>query len=178
MAIRFAVRQSSSKGKAGARPFWGAMDEFDVPEGLEEAMNGIGVAALSAAGDPDARVLLYAEVREDMEQMLLRYMPPGEDKLRCALEFDEAADAVRDAWEISRSAGPRLEWRAILYQVEGGKMRVELLYDEDVDEDLTFYEKELELLERHFPGVDVVPVELPGAVELTLAKRPFWRFWR
>ena len=155
------------------------MDLSDIPEALEAAMNRIGVAALAAAGDPDARVLLYAEVGEDMDQMFVRYMAPGEDRLRCAEATDELGDAVRAAWEISRDAGARQRWRAIVYHVADRKMRAELLYDGEVDEERTFYEKELDLLERHFPGVEVVPVELPDAVTLSLPRRrPFWRFWR
>ncbi len=149
-----------------------------VDEELGDAMNRIGAAALALAGDPDARILLYAEVEEDWDHMILRYALPGAEKLRCVLRFDEVADAVRDAWEHSRAAGPRYRWRAIVYLVEDRKFRVELLYDADVDPELSMYDKEDRLLQEHFPGMEVEPVDMPGAVELTLAdRRPFWKFW-
>lgn len=150
-----------------------------VDEELGEGMNRIGLAALAAAGDPDARILLYAEVEEALDHMILRYAPPGAEKLRCVLRFDEVADAVRDAWEHSREAGPRYRWRAMLFLVKDRKFRVQLLYDDEVDADLSMYDKEDRLLEEHFPGMDVEPVDMPGAVELTLDDRPFWKkLWR
>ncbi|HEX8209023.1 MAG TPA: hypothetical protein VF584_02465 [Longimicrobium sp.] len=138
-------------------------------------MNRIGLAALDVAGDPDARILLYAEVEDALDHMILRYAPPGAEKLRCALEFHELADAVRDAWEHSREAGPRYRWRAMLFLVKDRKFRVQLLYDDEVDLGLSMYDKEDRLLAEHFPGTEVEPVELPGAVELTLDDRPFWK---
>ncbi len=149
-----------------------------VDEELGEAMNRIGVAALALAGNPDARILLYAELEEDWDQMILRYALPGAEKLRCIVEFEEVADAVREAWEHSRNAGSRYRWRAMVYLIEDRKMRVELLYDGEVDAEVTMYEKEDRLLHEHFPGMDVETVELRGAVELSLKDRPFWKFWR
>jgi len=150
-----------------------------VDEELGDAMNRIGVAALALAGDPDARILLYAEVEEDWDHMIMRYALPGAEKLRCVLRFDEVADAVRAAWEHSSEAGSRFRWRALVYLVEDRKMRVELLYDGEVDPELTMYDKEDRLLQKHFPGMDVEPVDMPGAVELSLDDQPFWRkFWR
>jgi hypothetical protein len=148
-----------------------------VDEELGEAMNRIGVAALALAGDPDARILLYAEVEEDWDHMILRYALPGAEKLRCVLRFDEVADAVRDAWEHSRAAGSRYRWRAMVYPVKDRKMDVKLLYDGEVDPELTMYDKEDRLLQEHFPGMEAEPVDLPGAVELTLDNRAFWKFW-
>ena len=148
-----------------------------IPENLGEAMNRIGVITLEAVGDPDASVLLYAEVHDDMDQVFLRYMAPGEDKLRCSEQTADIADAVVSAWRISRNAGQR--WRALVYRISERKMHVELLYDEHVDDELTFYEKELRLLARLYPGVEVVPADVPGSVALSLPRRrSFWRFWQ
>ena len=144
-----------------------------VDDELGEEMHRIGVAALAVAGDPDARILLYAEVEEDLDHMILRYALPGAEKLRCALEFGEVADAVRDAWEQSRRAPFRHQWRAMVYLVKDRRMRVELLYDGEVDPVVSMYDKEDRLLQEHFPGMEVEPVDLPGAVELTLDDRPF-----
>ena len=146
-----------------------------IDDELGEGMSRIGHAALAVAGDPDARILLYAEVEEDLDHMILRYALPGAGKLRCALAFGEVADAVRDVWEHSREAGPRYRWRAMLFLAQGRKFRVELLYDADVDPELSMYDKEDRLLAEYFPGMEVEPVDLPGGVELTLDERPFWK---
>jgi hypothetical protein len=69
----------------------------------------------------------------------------------------------------------------MVYLVKDRKMNVKLLYDEQVDPELSMWEKEDLLLQEHFPGMNVGPAEeLPGGVELSLAgPRPFWkRFWR
>ena len=152
----------------------------DALDGLGEGMNRIGVAALAVAGDPDARILLYAEVNEVLVHMILRCALPGAKNLRCAVESDELVDAIRDAWEHSRAAGIRYRWRAMVYLVKDRKMDVKLLYDGEVDPELTMWEKEDLLLHEHFPGMEVEPAEeLPGGVELTLDDRPFWKkLWR
>jgi hypothetical protein len=62
-----------------------------------------------------------------------------------------------------------------VYLVQDRKFRVQLLYDDEVDPELSMYDKEDRLLEEHFPGMEVEPVDLPGAVELTLDDRPFWK---
>ena len=148
-----------------------------IPEQLGPALERVGEAALDAAGNADASLIIYAELDDDMIQAFMRYRLPGEPCLRCTAEFDEATDAIRDAWELSREAGTR--WRAIVYRVADRKMHVDLLYDEHVDERLTLYGKEERLLAEHYPGVDVIPDEPgPDAIELTLPpRRPFWKFW-
>lgn len=150
-----------------------------IPEQLGPALERVGEAALDSAGDADASLILYAELDDDMIQTFMRYRLPGEPCLRCTAEFDEATDAIRDAWELSRAAGGRQTWRAIVYRVVDRTMHVDLLYDEHVDDRLTLYDKEERLLARHFPGVEVIPDEPdPDAIELRLApRRPFWKIW-
>jgi len=148
---------------------------------LGEGLNRIGVALSDVVGDPDARILLYAEVTEVLYHAIMRYALPGAEELRCGDEGDEVADLVRDVWERSRAAGLLYRWRAMVYLVKDRKMNVKLLYDEQVDPELSMWEKEDLLLQEHFPGMNVGPAEeLPGGVELSLADpRPFWRkFWR
>ena len=148
----------------------------DIPEELGEAINRIGVQALAVAGDPDARLLFYVEVHPGMDHMIFRHASPGEEKLRCAEESDELVEAMREAWDICNQAG--VPWRAMVYFIENQAMKVELLYDEQVSEALTMYEKEEALLDKYFPGMEVVPVDLPGAVQLSLrSPRPFWKIW-
>lgn len=130
---------------------------MDFPPEMGDCFNDIGVAAVRLVGDEDARILFYAEVIEGLEHMIFRYAKPGEAKFHCREEFDSVADAMRDAWEYSRSLGPKFQWRGIVYRVEDRKMAVEILYEEDIDPELSMFDKEDKLLEKYYPGMEVGP---------------------
>ncbi len=146
---------------------------------LGEAMERAGVEALAVAGNPDARVLIYAELSEQLEQAIFRHGPPDGNQLHCSENFDRVLDALRDAWEISRARGRKFRWRAVIYRIERGRMDVKLLYGREVDPRLTLYDKEEQLLSTYYPGVIVVPaVPSPGAFELeAVPRRPWWKLW-
>lgn len=149
----------------------------DIPQGLDEAINRIGLEALAIAPDDGCSVLFYAEVRPDMEHMILRYALPGEGELRCAEASDRLVDALREAWDICARAAKA--WQAMIYVIKDRKLKVELLYQGEVSDKVTMYEKEDALIAKYFPGMEVIPVELPGSVSLSLEPgRPFWKFWR
>ena len=128
---------------------------MDFPPEMGDYFNDIGVEALRLVGDEDARILFYAEVSEDLEHMIFRYAMPGDSKLRYREDFDAVADAMRDAWEYSRSLGPKYRWRGIVYRVQDRKMAVDILYDEDIDPELSMFDKEDRLLEKYYPGMEV-----------------------
>ena len=149
-------------------------DEF------ESALNRIGVEALAVAGNEDARVLIYAEVCEELEHVIFRHGEPGGTKLYCADDYPAVLDALRDAWEISRAMGAKYTWRAMVYRVEQGRMDVDLKYKGEIDENLSMYDKEDRLLEEYYPGVEVVPMpeDPPGSFQPEPSSKPLWRFWR
>jgi hypothetical protein len=153
----------------------------DIPPELDEAINRIGVEALKVAADDDARVLIYGEISEDLDHMIFRHGPAGGSTLYCADDVPEVLDAVHDAWEICRARGEKYRWRAILYRIERRKIDVKLLYADEVDEELSMYDKEDRLLETYYPGVEIVPMapDPPGSVRLQSPDRsPLWKFWR
>lgn len=130
---------------------------MDIPPELGDHFNQIGVEAVRLVGDENATILFYAEVIDGLEHMIFRYARPGEKKFRCHDEFDPVADAMRDAWEYSTSLGPKYSWRGIIYRVENKKMNVKILYEEDIDPEMSMYDKEDRILEEYYPGMEVIP---------------------
>lgn len=128
---------------------------MDFPPEMGDYFNDIGVEAVQLVGNEDAKILFYAEVIDGLEHMIFRYAMPGDSNFRCREDIHPVADAMRDAWEYSRSLGPKFEWRGIIYRVEDRKMAVEILYDEDIDPDLSMYDKEDRILEKYYPGMGV-----------------------
>ena len=153
----------------------------DIFAELGPAMDRVGTEALAIAGDETARVLIYGEFSDDMDQLFFRHGPADGTTLRCEDDVPGVFDALRAAWELCRAKGEKYCWRAVIYRVELGKMDVRLLYDDEVDDALTLYDKEERLLETYYPGVEVEPVpqDRPGSVRLLPSRRPpFWKLWR
>jgi hypothetical protein len=128
---------------------------MDFPPEMGDYFNDIGVEAVRLVGNEDAKILFYAEVIDGLEHMIFRYAEPGESKFRCREDIHSVADAMRDAWEYSRSLGSKYQWRGIIYRVEDRKMAVEILYEEDIDPELSMYDKEDKILEKYYPGMSV-----------------------
>jgi hypothetical protein len=122
---------------------------------MGDYFNDIGVEAVRLVGNEDAKILFYAEVVDGVEHMIFRYAKPGESKFHCREDIDTVADAMRDAWEYSRSLGPKYTWHGIIYRVEDRKMAVDLLYEGDVDFDESMFDKEDRILEKYYPGMEV-----------------------
>jgi len=127
---------------------------MDLPPELADHFNRIGIEALSLAESDDDRVLLYAEVTEDTENAFVRYARRNDRKFQCAADLEGVPDALRDAWEFSRSLGAEHAWTAVVYRINDRKISVDLLYANDVDLNASMYDKEEKLLEKHYPGME------------------------
>ena len=128
---------------------------MDFPPEMGDYFNEIGVQAVRLVGNPDAKILIYGEVVNGLEHMIFRYANPGDVNFRCRDDTDLVGDAMRDAWEYSRSLG--YEWTGILYRLADRKMTVNLLYGGDIDPEDSMYDKEEKILEKYYPGMEVEP---------------------
>jgi len=119
-----------------------------------DAVEAIGHALLEAVGRTDAVILLYAVVDEGMTATAIRYVPDGAAAVHdIAEQPDRLAAALADAWRAARAGMPSSAWREMIYVVDHGRVRVTLLYPEEVDVERTFHEKIEEQVERLFPGL-------------------------
>lgn len=119
-----------------------------------DRLNQIGVEAIGTVGDEDAKILIYADMADDSDEIIFLAARSGEDRLRTPDDVLPVADALRAAWTYSRGLGPEHRWVAIAYRIEDRKMSVELFYDGDVPADEGIFEKQDRLVAKYFPGMD------------------------
>jgi len=124
----------------------------EVPPPVEEAYAAVRQRMLEAAGDPQARVLVYAELSSASQASITRYQLPGEQVVRQWADGPELDDALHALWGECSDRDAR--WQGILLLVDAGVLRVHLL--DRADRDRTLYEKDDEVTGWYFPGLRVI----------------------
>jgi hypothetical protein len=129
-----------------------------VNEELSELYNSVGIAAVEAAGDETAKILVYAEFQRGASGMIFRYQPRGASVVKQVADTWPVEEALYRLWSFTCENDEAACWRAIVYVVDDGKVTARLLYGDQVDPEKTMYEKDEALLEEFFPGLPIEPV--------------------
>ena len=128
---------------------------MDLPSELGDLFNRVGVEAVRVLRDEDAKVLIYAEIDASGENIIFLAAKRGENRFRSPGDVTGVADALREAWNFSRSLGAQHRWNGVAYKIDHRRMTVDLLYGDEVDINEDPFEKQDRLVEKYFPGMKV-----------------------
>jgi hypothetical protein len=154
LALLLALLGAASAAAQPAPPTAAASEE------MSEYYHDVGVAAVELAGDPAAKVLVYAEFSAGQSGMAVRYQLPGGTVIKQVLDVASVEEATYRLWRFSCDNAPQGCWRGMVYLVDDGKVTVRLLYDGQVDEDKPLWEKSEALEKKFFPGLPIERISI------------------
>lgn len=124
---------------------------------VEELLQEVGREAVAVAGDDLAgRLLVYAEIADRVISADVLYKNRKGD-VQLVLGPSPLDDIVYELWQRWKAEPGNEEWRAMSYVVdEGGKLTVDLIYPDDLDEEEIVTDRRPRAVKKYFGNVKVI----------------------
>jgi hypothetical protein len=121
---------------------------------LEKFYQEIGGAALDSAADLSGRLLVYAEIEEDVVSADMFYIESS-GKVRFRFCADALRDILYDFWQFWREQVGNKEWRTLCYVIDEGRFAIDIQYDDQLNGEEGLSERRPRVIEKYFNGITV-----------------------
>jgi hypothetical protein len=126
--------------------------KVNVP--IEHHYQSIGQLAVDLAGGEPAKLLVYAEVEDGVvSASVLHSRVAGGVRFRLAP--DELQDEIYSFWEAWAQDPANRDWRIMSYVAEAGKLKIDLLYPDQVDPEESRISRRSAAIRRYFGDAPV-----------------------
>lgn len=116
---------------------------------IEHYYQSIGQLAVDSVGEISGKLMVYAEAEDGVISASIFYLDPvGIVKFKFGPE--DLQDEIYSFWEEWKSSTERTEWRVMAYVVENGKLKINLVYPEQIDEDDSRIQRRTAIVKQHF----------------------------
>lgn len=124
---------------------------------VEDLFQEVGREAVAVAGDDlGGMLLVYAEVEDRVISADLLYKNRKGD-VQLVLGPSPLDDIVYELWERWKAEPGNQEWRVMSYIVDkGGKLTIDLIYPDDVDEEEDVTDRRPRAVKKYFGDVKII----------------------
>jgi hypothetical protein len=131
-----------------------ASQDFQGPGGsVESLIQSIGAECMALAEGDTGRILFHAEIDDGVTRPAVFYLvAPG--KLRYVDATDELECDAYALWESWKGNG-NAEWRVMNYLIVDGKLSIDYVYPEQIDESENLVARRKRTLMQYFGEVQV-----------------------
>lgn len=120
---------------------------------MDQLKGYIHDALIEAVGKDYHKALIYAEVTPDMVDAMVRFTKLNDSKVRHSAPFESLMDIVARVWETVRANKTEGLWDGIIYFLDNGEERIDLLYRESFDFGMRTVELDKKLRDEYFDGL-------------------------
>ena len=119
-----------------------------------DAEQKIGRLALEMAEHAAERLLVYAEVEDEVISADLFYTTSVSEGVRFRFASTALREEIYSFWDAWRKDG-KPEWRTMAYVMVGGKFSIDFLYEDQMKADEELHDRRPKVVREHFGDMKV-----------------------